>query len=200
MTVSQIVQWITDHAAALWPVVSALLLVVLRAHTPDEWVALGERSPRAQGVIRLLRAVGLDPAKALSALSQIVTGRAPARSLAMADALAPRETQAPPPPSGQSGRATLDVVALLVAVALVLAGLGAVLCGCPRLPPVVGCTPMAYRCTPAGRPEVCSSTQRWEPIGDEPCAAGGAVCVVDRTAHCAPMTITATTDGGSDAR
>lgn len=88
MTASQIVRWITDHAAALWPVVSALLLVALRARTPEQWVALGERSPRAQGVIRLLRAVGLDPAKALSALSQIVTGRAPARAVQIADTIA----------------------------------------------------------------------------------------------------------------
>lgn len=108
---------------------------------------------------------------------------------------------APSSPSSsnpQSGRARVDVVALLAAVALCLVGLGAVLSGCPRLPPVVGCTPMAYRCTDDGRPQVCSSTQRWEPIGDESCAAGGAVCVVERTAHCAPMQITA--DGGSDAR
>ena len=41
---------------------------------------MGERNPRVQGVIRLLRAVGPDPAKALSALAQIVTGRAPARA------------------------------------------------------------------------------------------------------------------------
>ena len=88
MTASQIVHWITDHAAALWPVVSALLLVALRARTPEQWVALGERSPRVQGVVRLLRAVGLDPAKALSALGQIVTGRAPARAVQIADTIA----------------------------------------------------------------------------------------------------------------
>lgn len=201
MTASQIVHWITDHAAALWPVVSALLLVALRARTPEQWVALGERSPRAQGVIRLLRAVGLDPAKALSALSQIVTGRAPARAVQIADTIAPRETQAPPPPSGQSGRAELGALAAILGaastVSLAAVILGAVLAGCPRLPPVVGCTPMAYRCTDDGRPQVCSSTQRWEPIGDESCAAGGAVCVVERTAHCASMQITASADGGT---
>ena len=113
-----------------------------------------------------------------------------ARQSAPAAPAAPRETQAPPPPSGQSGRVTL---ASLLVLLVVSAGLG-----CPRLPPVVGCTPGAYRCTDDGRPQACSSTQRWEPIGDESCAAGGAVCVVERTAHCAPMQITA--DGGSDAR
>lgn len=98
MTSSQIIDWITTHAPALWPVLSALLLVVLRTRTPEEWIALGERSPRWQGVIRLLRAIGLDPAKALSALGQIVTGRAPARAVRIADAV--RETVAPPAPKG----------------------------------------------------------------------------------------------------
>jgi hypothetical protein len=43
--------------------------------------------------------VGLDPAKALSALGQIVTGRAPARAVQIADTVQ-RATQAPPPPAG----------------------------------------------------------------------------------------------------
>ena len=146
MTASQIVHWITDHAAALWPVVSALLLVALRARTPEQWVALGERSPRVQGVVRLLRAVGLDPAKALSALSQIVTGRAPARAVAVADALAPRETQAPPPPppSGQSGRVNLASLLVLLVVS------GALL-RCPGpTPPIDGgpaVTPSSWTAT-----------------------------------------------------
>ena len=82
-------------------------------------------------------------------------------------------------------RAALRLAGLVLAAIVA----GALACGCPRLPPVSGCTPRAYRCTDSGRPEVCSSTQRWEPIGDEPCAASGAVCVVDRTAHCAPMAV-----------
>jgi hypothetical protein len=99
MTSAQLLSWLSDHATALWPIVSALLVIVLRSRTPEAWVALGETSPRLQGVIRLLRAVGLDPAKALSALGQIVTGRAPARALQIADTVQ-RATQAPPPPAG----------------------------------------------------------------------------------------------------
>ena len=89
MTSRQILEWLYAHAVALWPIVSALLIIALRARTPEEWVAMGERSPRVQGVIRLLRAVGLDPAKALSALAQIVTGRAPSRAVQIADTIAP---------------------------------------------------------------------------------------------------------------
>lgn len=80
MTASQLLDWLSAHWTAAWPVVSALLLLVLRSRTPEQWVALGETHPRVQGVVRLLRAVGLDPAKAVSALVQIVTARAPSRA------------------------------------------------------------------------------------------------------------------------
>lgn len=197
MTSSQILSWLSDHAAALWPVVSALLLVALRSRTPEQWVALGETSPRWQGAIRLLRAVGLDPAKAFSAIGQIVTGRAPAKAVQIADTVQ-RATQAPPPPSDpQRGAARVGALLAICGGVLLATLAGAALTGCPRLPPVSGCTPGAYRCTNSGRPEGCSSSQRWEPIGDEPCSAAGNVCVVDRTAHCAPMTVTADADGGA---
>lgn len=107
-----------------------------------------------------------------------------------------RETQAPPPPrEGERGTVRVSVLVSLSGAVLVATLAGALLTACPRLPPVSGCTAGAYRCTADGRPEVCSSTARWEPIGDSPCAASGAVCVVERTAHCAPHTIVA--DGGA---
>lgn len=56
--------------------------------------------------------------------------------------------------------------------------LGVALCGCPKLPPVSGCRPLSQRCL-GDRPEVCSPTQRWHPVGDEPCSATpGQVCAV----------------------
>jgi hypothetical protein len=107
-----------------------------------------------------------------------------------------RDTVAPPPPSDpQRGAVRVGALLAICGAVVVASVVGAVLTGCPRLPPVSGCTPQAYRCTDSGRPEVCSTSQRWEPIGDEPCSASGNVCVVDRTAHCAPMTVTA--DGGA---
>ena len=42
--------------------------------------------------------------------------------------------------------------------------------GCPKLPPVSGCAPLAQRCD-GDRPQVCSPTQRWHYVGDEPCGA-----------------------------
>lgn len=193
MTSQQLLDWLSSHWTAAWPIVSAVLILVLRSRTPEQWVALGETSPRWQGVIRLLRAVGLDPAKAVAALVQIVTARAPA-------ATPPSPSKVPPGPVDHRGERGAVRVGTLVALsgALLVATLaGAVLVGCPRLPPVSGCTPQSYRCAADGRPQVCSSSQRWQPVGDEPCSAGGAVCVVDRTAHCAPMAVTADpADGG----
>ncbi len=107
-----------------------------------------------------------------------------------------RDTVAPSPPSDpQRGAVRVGALLAICGAVVVASVVGAVLTGCPRLPPVSGCTPRAYRCTDSGRPEVCSTSQRWESIGDEPCSASGNVCVVDRTAHCAPMTVTA--DGGA---
>ena len=50
--------------------------------------------------------------------------------------------------------------------------------GCPKLPPVSGCAPLAQRCD-GDRPQVCSPTQRWHYVGDEPCGAtAGQSCAV----------------------
>lgn len=46
----------------------------------------------------------------------------------------------------------------------------AALAGCPKLPPVEGCRPLAQRCQ-GDTPQVCSPTQRWHTVGDQPCSA-----------------------------
>lgn len=90
------------------------------------------------------------------------------------------------PPTGQRGSARPGVLLLVAAIAVGIP-MGLVLLGCPRLPPVSGCTPMTQRCGPSGWPEVCSASQRWEPAGDVSCTAAGGVCVVSEgVAHCAP--------------
>ena len=164
MTVSQIIDWIVSHAPALWPVLSALLLVVLRTRTPEEWIALGEQSPRAQGVIRLLRAVGLDPAKALSALVQIVTGRAPARAVQIADTIAPPAPSKVPAPiqrEGERGSARVGVLVSLSGAILVASLAGALLAACPGpVTPVDGgpaVTPSSWTSTA----RVVITTLRW---------------------------------------
>ncbi len=79
----------------------------------------------------------------------------------------------------------------LLAVVVLLAVAGVVATGCPRLPPVSGCNPMAQACI-ADRPHVCSASQRWQSAGDLACSAVGGVCAVaNGRAYCAPLT-----DGG----
>lgn len=199
MTSAQLLSWLSDHAASLWPILSALLLVALRSRTPEQWVALGETSPRWQGVIRLLRAVGLDPAKALSALGQIVTGRAPARAVQIADTVQ-RATQAPPPPSDPQRGAVRVGALLAICGGVLLATLaGAVLTGCPR---PRDCTPASQRCE-GDTPVICDGEGRsWRASGDPivTCAQVGGVCLVrDGRAFCgrAPADAGAASDGGA---
>lgn len=77
---SPALEWIRAHALAAWPALSLILILALRTRTPEAWVALGERHPRVQGLIRALRAAGLDPAKLVAGLAQALTGRAPVDS------------------------------------------------------------------------------------------------------------------------
>jgi hypothetical protein len=50
--------------------------------------------------------------------------------------------------------------------------------GCPKLPPVSGCTPLSQRCD-GDRPQVCSPSRRWHTVGDERCdATPGQSCQV----------------------
>lgn len=83
MTIQTLWAWVQAHALAVWPLLSAVLILVFRTRTPAEWVALGERSPRLQGLIRFLRGAGFDPSKTLAGLVQLITGRAPPSIQAM---------------------------------------------------------------------------------------------------------------------
>ena len=164
MTSRQILEWLSAHATAAWPVVSALLIIALRTRSPEAWIAMGERSPRAQGVIRLLRAVGLDPAKALSALAQIVTGRAPARAVQIADTIAPPAPSKVPAPiqrEGERGSARVSVLVSLSGAILVATIAGALLTACPGpVTPVDGgpaVTPSSWTSTA----RVVITTLRW---------------------------------------
>lgn len=58
---------------ATW--VAATLLALYRTRTPAQWVALGESNARLQGLFKLARGGGVDPARLLEGAEQIVTGR-----------------------------------------------------------------------------------------------------------------------------
>jgi hypothetical protein len=64
-------------AVFIWPAITGVLNVILRARTPEQWVVVCEDYPRAAGLIRFLRAVGLDPAKAIAGIVELTTGKRP---------------------------------------------------------------------------------------------------------------------------
>ena len=60
--------------ALAWPIVSAVLNVILRTRTPEEWVERCEKQPRLAAFTRLVRSIGLDPVKMVKALGELVAG------------------------------------------------------------------------------------------------------------------------------
>jgi hypothetical protein len=64
-----------EHVAIAWPIVSAVLNVLLRTRTPEEWVERCEKYPRFAALTRLVRSVGLDPVKMVRALGELVAGK-----------------------------------------------------------------------------------------------------------------------------
>lgn len=177
MTLATALAWADSHGL--------LLPAILGAITVAARVVWGLLRPvvlrRAPGAVPIVEGAALR----VAALLPDVLGallRRPARVIVV-DSSRPAA-----PPSGRSGESGSAVVgALVIAAALGLAGLA--LQGCPRLPPVSGCDPGTHRCAD-DRPEVCSATRRWHPVGDLTCAAVGGVCVNGLSAHCAPV------DGG----
>ena len=71
MTVPDTIPW---WAPLVWPAFTGLFNVVFRTRTPEEWVERGEKHPRFAAVTRLMRAVGWDPVKMVSAIGQFVAG------------------------------------------------------------------------------------------------------------------------------
>jgi len=66
--------FVASHPGAVaW--LLATLLAIYRTRTPAQWIALGERLPRVQGLIRLARGAGLDPARVIEGVEQVLTGR-----------------------------------------------------------------------------------------------------------------------------
>jgi hypothetical protein len=72
----QALDWVLAHPAECWLMLSAIINLLLRVRSAEQWVALCERHPKGAAVARLVRALGVDPAGAIRALALLVSGKA----------------------------------------------------------------------------------------------------------------------------
>ena len=211
-------------ALVVWPIVGAALSWWLWWDTPEHWEAYAKAHPGRALAIRALRTVSPHLRKLVVAWRDYASARSSLPPLGIAlpaektGALVVSETRpvAHPTPAdgvafdaqrvalgavtvdpakGDGQRGSVDLPGLLTClIAAILAG--ALLAGCPRLPPISGCSPMAQTCID-NSPYVCSSSQRWFRSGDLSCSAVGGVCtVLGGRAHCAPVADAGAADGG----
>jgi len=211
-------------ALVVWPIVGAALSWWLWWDTPEHWEAYAKAHPGRALAIRALRTVSPHLRKLVVAWRDYAAARSSLPPLGIAlpaektGAIVVSETRpvAHPTPAdgvafdaqrvalgavtvdpakGDGQRGSVDLPGLLTClIAAILAG--ALLAGCPRLPPISGCSPMAQTCID-NSPYVCSSSQRWFRSGDLSCSAVGGVCtVLGGRAHCAPVADAGAADGG----
>lgn len=63
-----------ETIAIAWPIATAVLNVILRTRTPEQWVERCESHPRLAAFTRFLRATGLDPVKMVQSIGEFVAG------------------------------------------------------------------------------------------------------------------------------
>lgn len=205
--------WPLLMALVGYPLITAALNWWLWWDSPANWDAFVARQPRAAFAVRILRAVGPHLRKVVVAYRDWAAARG-ALPRPTLDAVASRADEVPlprpeapapvsplravtvshqPPPPADEERGSIDVRSMLVVVvALAVAlPLGVVVTGCPRMPPVSGCSPMAQTCI-NDSPHVCSASQRWHRAGALTCAeVGGSCAVVGGRAYCAAPVVDA---------
>lgn len=96
---NDLIAWVSNNpavaAAVGWPILSAIVNMLLKQHTVDEWIAFADKNPRLAALTRLFRAAGLDPKKTLQALVAFINGKAENLNLPSQ----PRAKSVPPPPA-----------------------------------------------------------------------------------------------------
>ncbi len=65
---------IISYAPIGWAVFTAVVNVILRTRTPEQWVERCERTPRFAAFTRFMRSVGVDPVKMVQALGEFTAG------------------------------------------------------------------------------------------------------------------------------
>lgn len=163
---------------------------------PGSWDRVAAQSARATAITRLRRLFPQEVAaleaggagrveELLGALVERGVVAAKGSSLPPIPSVVPSKV-VPVDHSGERGSVRLGAVALLLATALCIAGLGAVLTGC-REPSNCNRQVDAWRCSPEGRPERCSEGNVWRSYAYGPCSLTREVCVsVPGAAFCRP--------------
>lgn len=118
-----IMSWVEAHPVlfntVLWPLVSAIALLLFKPRTPDEYARM---NPRVAGFLIFLSGLGLDIPKALEGLRRVLTGKAipvdaaRARDLLETAVVVPKKPIAddslpPPTTMGPPGAAALLIIA-----------------------------------------------------------------------------------------
>jgi len=80
MTLEQLVRYKAVAAVLMatvgWPIISAVLNILLRKKTPEQWEAWAEKKPGMALAVELMRALGADPSKALTAAQRYARRKA----------------------------------------------------------------------------------------------------------------------------
>ena len=99
MTLEKLLQYKAMAAVLMatvgWPIISAILNILLRKKTSEEWEAWAEKKPGLALLVELLRALGVDPTKAMTVAQRYANRKAAASKAAPV----PSEPPPPAPPA-----------------------------------------------------------------------------------------------------
>ncbi len=78
--ITPILDWAIANPAYAWPIVSAVVVTVLKPRTPEAYAQMSAIRPtwlfsRLAALLQLIGALGLDPVKALQVISKLFTGK-----------------------------------------------------------------------------------------------------------------------------
>lgn len=201
-TLSLVWAWVHANWAAIGSL-AAILIYVWQSQPAAFREHFEKQYPRLVGLIRF--AIAMFPAARdayLAVKHQIVLGqpksevlktdpsvlKTPYRTSADEKTPTSADPKGPTPPA-KSGHITAQTLLFFTVGGALCFAAAAVLQACPRYPREACGTPRAFACTAAGEPQVCSPSGQWTVIGDQPCSAQGAQCLIDDagTAVCAPV-------------
>lgn len=80
-----------------WMVVTAIVNVLLRTKTAEEWERLAQTNPRYAAFARALRSIGVDPVKLLQSVVDFIRGQSQKRLGSIATSEPKADVPAAPP-------------------------------------------------------------------------------------------------------